>query len=1211
MGQDVNDEAHLRKYLLGVLNEAEQQAIEERLMADGASFDLLHIAEDELIDDYLESGALSTDERGRFENFFIATPDRRRKLNFAMALRGYLTAEAAASEASTPIVTGGPSPIPGFHSSLWKRAYSSPYLRMAGAALICLGLATGFWCLFVYQSEVDKGMSALVKAFGKERPLESQITGLGYAPLPNRRGGEPPKADLTSLRRGELILLEETERHPTVAAHHALGRLLIAEKNFGDGIAHLEEAVKADPNNARINSDLGAATLEYGRTLPVADPGGRAVEAYARSLKYLNRALTLDPQLREALFNRALLHEQMTLVDRAIEDWRAYLEKDTASPWADEARHNLSRLEEKQRRAGESRQNTVADFLSAFRASDSERAWALFGPNREKITNELLAAYLNGIGERPENSVDDALQAMTYAGELEAARAGDHYTTDLTGFYGAASAHQLAIAGDAQRLTSEAQQAYSKANVERAADLRARSRHLFSNIGERSSAQLATYWLALHDWELGRTDQSLSLSEALLRDCVADGHHWMRARALHLRGGIAFKFGEYSNAIGYEDEARQMALQINDPGLASNARSAVIEHYRALGNQSACFREIAGGRPSLGEQTLPLLCLWRQYDTLATAFYTFDYYDAAIDYEREALKFAEAVGDFVTIASCKAHLGLSLGKSGRSDEALDMVQQAYELGFSHAEQNLGPAVMAYATLQKGQLYRSHGDAREARGFYDQTVNLHRQYDLKFPARLYQAYKGRLACYLKLNDTGAAEEQLAMLLDLMNQHRAKILEEENRDCFFDSEQSVYDMAIDLAYSKLHDPGRAFEYAEVSRARSLLDSLNGTARVIELPDKLDVLLEATAQPLPLAQIQSRIPSGARLLEYAILDDKLVVWVVTRTDSTAVSVAVESAQLTSAIKRFVDLVQDSDSDREETGRDGRALFDYLITPVEALIRGCHTLIIIPDKTLNKLPWDALTSPESGRFLLEDYLVTLAPSATLYALCTDVAAAKAARRSERILSVGDPLIDQGEFPQLRKLDSAAREAESISQFYSAPALLLGPNAQESAIRAEMVKCDVAHFAVHCIVDDASPMRSSLILAQESAGSPAAKNLDGRLQVHEIYGSKLKRMRLTVLSACQTGVGRYYRGEGMIGMARAFLVARVPVVVASLWSVDSDATAELMIRFHRYRKSDASSTSEEALWKAKRSLLLDQDGRYHNPSYWAAFEIIGGHASF
>jgi tetratricopeptide (TPR) repeat protein len=203
---------------------------------------------------------------------------------------------------------------------------------VAAAAFICVGLGVGFWCLFVYQSEVDKGMNALVKAFGKERPLESQITGLGYAPLPNTRGGEQPKADVTSLRRGELILLEETEKHPTAAAQHALGRLLVAEKRFGEGIAHLEEAVKADPDNARINSDLGAAMLEYGRSLPVTDPGGRVDEAYARSLKYLNSALTLDPQLSAALFNRALLHEQMTLVDRAIEDWRAYLEKTPPAP---------------------------------------------------------------------------------------------------------------------------------------------------------------------------------------------------------------------------------------------------------------------------------------------------------------------------------------------------------------------------------------------------------------------------------------------------------------------------------------------------------------------------------------------------------------------------------------------------------------------------------------------------------------------------------------------------------------------------------------------------------------------------------------------------------------------------------------------------------------------------------------------------------------
>src|SRR6185295_714917 len=110
MGQEVNDEAHLRKYLLGVLNEAEQQAIEERVMVDGAFFGLLHIAEDDLVDDYLEPGDLSPDERGKFEKFFLSIPDRRRKLNFAMALKGYLTAEAPPSEASTPVITGPPSP---------------------------------------------------------------------------------------------------------------------------------------------------------------------------------------------------------------------------------------------------------------------------------------------------------------------------------------------------------------------------------------------------------------------------------------------------------------------------------------------------------------------------------------------------------------------------------------------------------------------------------------------------------------------------------------------------------------------------------------------------------------------------------------------------------------------------------------------------------------------------------------------------------------------------------------------------------------------------------------------------------------------------------------------------------------------------------------------------------------------------------------------
>jgi CHAT domain-containing protein len=230
------------------------------------------------------------------------------------------------------------------------------------------------------------------------------------------------------------------------------------------------------------------------------------------------------------------------------------------------------------------------------------------------------------------------------------------------------------------------------------------------------------------------------------------------------------------------------------------------------------------------------------------------------------------------------------------------------------------------------------------------------------------------------------------------------------------------------------------------------------------------------------------------------------------------------------------------------------------------------------------------------------------MFALCTEFADRKASGQAERLLSVGNPSFDRLAFNNLAPLPDAQREAKEIAALYPGSRRLLGPEAREQAVRDEMAKADVAHFALHCVVDERSPKRSSLVLAKEPPGDAVKRSFDGLLEAGEIYGMNLPRMRVAVLSACQTGVERYYRGEGMIGMARAFLVARVPVVVASLWPVDSKATAELMIRFHQNRKGRPSA---EALWLAKRSMLKDSAGIYRHPFYWAAFETIGGRASF
>jgi CHAT domain-containing protein len=102
----------------------------------------------------------------------------------------------------------------------------------------------------------------------------------------------------------------------------------------------------------------------------------------------------------------------------------------------------------------------------------------------------------------------------------------------------------------------------------------------------------------------------------------------------------------------------------------------------------------------------------------------------------------------------------------------------------------------------------------------------------------------------------------------------------------------------------------------------------------------------------------------------------------------------------------------------------------------------------------------------------------------------------------------------------------------------------------------------------------------------------------------------LVILSACQTGIERQYNGEGAISVARPFLIAGVPLVVASLWPVDSDSTRNLMISFHKYRTQCGLSTIE-ALRQAQLDMINGSDARYREPYYWAAFVAIGGQASY
>jgi CHAT domain-containing protein len=174
---------------------------------------------------------------------------------------------------------------------------------------------------------------------------------------------------------------------------------------------------------------------------------------------------------------------------------------------------------------------------------------------------------------------------------------------------------------------------------------------------------------------------------------------------------------------------------------------------------------------------------------------------------------------------------------------------------------------------------------------------------------------------------------------------------------------------------------------------------------------------------------------------------------------------------------------------------------------------------------------------------------------------------------------------------------------------VLLGGEATEQAVKSELRKASMAHFAMHYWVDESSEMLSGFPLASGGASSAGHGGRDGFLQSYEIYKMKLPRTRLVVLSGCQTGIEQQYSGEGAVGVARPFLVAGVPSVVASLWPIDSTASAELMINFHRLRRRDALA-APEALRRAQIEMARGRDAHYRHPFYWAPFVAIGGYVS-
>jgi CHAT domain-containing protein/Flp pilus assembly protein TadD len=287
------------------------------------------------------------------------------------------------------------------------------------------------------------------------------------------------------------------------------------------------------------------------------------------------------------------------------------------------------------------------------------------------------------------------------------------------------------------------------------------------------------------------------------------------------------------------------------------------------------------------------------------------------------------------------------------------------------------------------------------------------------------------------------------------------------------------------------------------------------------------------------------------------------------------------------------DFDTYKETAPRLGKVLVPPLPSAIERII-------IIPSGRLGTVPFEAIpyANRKTGRFAGVEFL------AKRYAVSYEFSSGLMLQKSNHKERSSDPrifLCAPVEFNQnnfLPSLPASENEVSTIAAlFKNSSTILTHTGASESSVKSsDLSKYNYLHFATHGVVDEVNPELSRIFL--NGGGDD-----DGDLFAGEIYNLNM-RSDLAVLSACQTGLGKLSKGEGVIGLSRALTYAGTKNIIVSYWRVADESTALLMTEFYRVLLHNNSLSFAEALRSAKLKLIQNPD--YSAPYFWAPFVLIG-----
>jgi len=1172
MKENFDDNSTLRKYLLGLVgDEAVRDGIEERLMTDDAFFDELRICEDDLIEQYLDD-ELTSEERKCFDEHFLIPEDRRETLSLVSGLR------EIAAEPPTPETSDAKNLNLNF-------APLFGWLRFASVTAVLVIACLAIWRLGIYESDAEKGVAQLRKAYEGQRLFEPRITVLpDYSPHVVTRGATVKLSDAAARDRAERYLLDGSANNADAAAHHALAVLNFAEKKFDRALDELKLALAAAPRDARVLSDAGAIYLELGQRAAADGDATKKYEYLNESLKNLDLAIAVDQKLSEPRFNRALCLTALGISERAREAWRQYLEIDSTSKWADEARRNLEALDKKQ-----SQEISAADletqFVAATGAGDEALAAALISGNRELIRGKYLpqrlaASYVGA----PDARRNELLRALRYAGELELKTTGDTFANEIALFYATVDGDKFGVLTAAH---AEIRDGHAKCLDQHFGDALTAfrsARQKFENAGDHWNAALASYFVG---YALANVEQSAESIKVLSRvHDYAERHRylWLDATVSYWIGCAEQKLQRHTSSRLSHAHALRIAEKIGDNYISQRNLVELARLNAFVGRRDEALGRLSQMFEKLSQQNNSRRQKYRNYAIATEMLSRLKLFHAARDLSLASVQLADELDDKMWMSASRSSAGSIALELGDNENARQLAAGAREAAEKIADIGTRNKALAQAAANLGELEARLGNFNNSAESYREAVNLYNSVEMPyFPE---QANKGLVVSLSALGLPDETEKQIGTTLKNIESYRSQIRDIDEQRNFFDLRAGIYEMACEFETNRRNHEA-AYNYAESARARTLLDSMQPDAE----------------RPLSLAEVRMSLPENVQLLQYALLQRSLLIWVVTRDKFTQHTLEITSSDLEREVGEFVSSISTAQNKAAHSGRS-RALYDKLIAPVVAELDPAKELAIVPDKLLFALPFVALESAD-GKVLIEDFAILYSPSASVFIRCTKTAAEKDQSREESFLGFGNPAFDRDAFQDLPDLPSAKEEVETSASHYKSKRMFLRADAKTSTFLKASPQADVIHFAGHYVVAPLDPMSSHLLFAKDGADAESCV-----LTNRELASRSLSKTKLIVLAACQTGGETVYEGEGMVGLASVFLSADVPLVVASHWSVDSGATTRLMSRFHELRRSHDLSTTQ-ALRAAQIEMLGHESGEFTDPFFWAGFAVFGGSVAY